>query len=178
MSAVVGGAADDVAQVLAQAGLVAANRNGAKQVVAAGPLDLLERLAAAPPPGTRVVPLDVAGAFHTDFMAPATSAVREVLQPMHPRVPGTVLLSNEDGQSLGTGPQVLQHLADQVSRPVRWDLVQQQMSMLGVDTLVELAPGGVLKGLARREMPGVTAHAITTPEDIEQLTTAAIGVRA
>ena len=78
MSAVLGGDPDEVVAGIEAAGLTPANRNGAGQIVAAGALDALEKLAAEPPAGARVRPLQVAGAFHTHYMAPAEDALRRV----------------------------------------------------------------------------------------------------
>jgi len=77
MSAVLGGDPDEVLACIEAAGLTPANRNGAGQIVAAGALGALEKLAADHPAGARVRPLAVAGAFHTHFMAPAADALAE-----------------------------------------------------------------------------------------------------
>ena len=74
MSALMGGDTDTVLATLAELDLVGANVNGGGQIVAAGPLDALAQLAANPPAGVRVIPLPVAGAFHTSFMGSAESA--------------------------------------------------------------------------------------------------------
>ena len=87
MSAVLGGDPDEVVAGIEAAGLTPANRNGAGQIVAAGALDALEKLAAEPPAGARVRPLQVAGAFHTQYMAPAEEALRAYADRARPRRP-------------------------------------------------------------------------------------------
>jgi [acyl-carrier-protein] S-malonyltransferase len=167
MSAVLGGDPDDVAAALSRHGLTPANRNGAGQVVAAGTLEELAALAADPPAKARVVPLQVAGAFHTRHMAPAVEAMRAAASAVSAADPVTGLLSNADGAQVTTGSEVLDRLVTQVSNPVRWDLCMETMSALGVTHLLELAPAGTLTGLAKRAMKGVPSVALKTPDDLE-----------
>jgi [acyl-carrier-protein] S-malonyltransferase len=114
-----------------------------------------------------VIPLQVAGAFHTAHMSPAVDALAVAAQGIAPRAPGTRLLSNADGAVVSDGGHVLQRLVAQVSNPVRWDLCQQTLADLGVTAAVELAPGGALAGLAKRALRGVTVVALKTPDDLD-----------
>lgn len=167
MSAVLGGDPAEVAAVLERHGLTAANANGAGQTVAAGTLDQLAALTADPPARARVIPLAVAGAFHTPHMAPAVEALGRLTAGFDVSDPGVTLLSNRDGAPVCAGSQVLSRLVQQVSNPVRWDLCMQTMVEQGVTTLIELCPAGTLVGLAKRGMPGVTTLAVKTPDDLE-----------
>jgi [acyl-carrier-protein] S-malonyltransferase len=167
MSAVLGGDPAEVAEVLARHGLTAANANGAGQTVAAGTLDQLAALAADPPAKARVIPLQVAGAFHTSHMSPAVEALERLSADFDVSDPGVTLLSNADGQAVASGADALARLVKQVSSPVRWDLCMQTMVDLGVTAMVELAPAGTLVGLAKRAMPGVATLAVKTPDDLE-----------
>ncbi len=182
MSAVVGG---DPAQVLAAieaAGLWPANVNSAGQVVAAGAVDGLATLAENPPEKARVIPLKVAGAFHTPLMQPALESFTSVAATWPAADPQCLLLSNADGASyadltdagqpagacgFGTAAKVSARLAAQITAPVRWDLCQEKLADLGVTAILELAPGGVLTGLARRTLTGVETLAVKTPADID-----------
>lgn len=169
MIAVLGGDPAEVAAAIAAAGLWPANVNGGGQTVAAGAMDALARFAEQPPARARVVPLSVAGAFHTPFMQPALEAFGAVAADWPSAAPRTVLLSNADGTAYadGTpGADVVARLVAQIAAPVRWDLCQATLAALGVTGLLELAPGGVLKGLARRSLPGVETVAITSPADL------------
>lgn len=166
MSAVLGGHADEVAAALAAHGLTAANVNTDGQVVAAGRLDGLAALAAAPPERARVRPLQVAGAFHTDFMATARSGLAALAASAPRQDPTRTLLGNGDGAVVGSGDDVVRRLVEQVARPVRWDLCMATLADLGVTTVVELAPGGTLTGLVRRALPTMETLAITTPDDL------------
>jgi [acyl-carrier-protein] S-malonyltransferase len=167
MSAVLGGDADAVTAALEAHGLVGANVNGGGQVVAAGTLDALAAFAAEPPAKARVVPLQVAGAFHTVHMAPAVDELRAAAADVVPGEPKTPLLTNRDGSVVESGTQALDLIVAQVANPVRWDLVQARLLELGVTGVLELAPGGVLTGLARRTLPGVETVALKSPADLE-----------
>jgi [acyl-carrier-protein] S-malonyltransferase len=167
MSALLGGDPDEVVAGIEAAGLTAANRNGAGQIVAAGALDDLAKLAAAPPEGARVRPLPVAGAFHTSYMAPAEAALREYAARLDTADPDHILLSNADGAAVASGAELLTRLVAQVTRPVRWDLCLHTLRDLGVSAGIELPPAGTLTGIAKRELPGVELLALKSPADLE-----------
>jgi [acyl-carrier-protein] S-malonyltransferase len=166
MSAVLGGNPEEVAAAIAEHGLTAANRNAAGQVVAAGTLEQLAALAASPPAKARVVPLQVAGAFHTTHMAPAVDVLATYARAITPAEPRTRLLSNADGAVVGTGREALQRIVGQVANPVRWDACTDTLRELGVTGLLELPPAGTLAGLAKRALPGVEIVALKTPDDL------------
>ncbi len=168
MRAVVGGDQGEVMAAISAAGAVAANVNGGGQVVAAGDIDALERLSQSPPARARVIPLQVAGAFHTEAMASATAPFAAAVASTAATAPSVRFLSNLDGAPFpDDGSAVLERLVEQVVAPVRWDLVQGTLADLGVTRVVELAPAGVLTGLARRTLPGVESVAVTTPDDLD-----------
>ena len=176
MSAVVGGDAGEVLAAIEAAGLWPANVNGGGQVVAAGTLEGLARLAQMPPAKARVIPLQVAGAFHTPFMQPALDVFGPVASGWPAADPRLPLLSDADGAAFGTGGEhapfgrgrdVLERLAAQIVAPVRWDLCQESLASRGVTGLIELSPAGVLTGLARRTLPGVETVAVRTPADLD-----------
>jgi [acyl-carrier-protein] S-malonyltransferase len=168
MTAVLGGDEQVVLASIEAHGLTPANVNGAGQIVAAGTLDQLAAFAADPPPGARLRPLSVAGAFHTRHMAPAVDALRAAAEGVAVRNPALVLLSNHDGSVVRSGSDWLQRIVTQVSAPVRWDMCMQAMADLGVTALIELPPAGTLTGLARRGLPGVKTVALKTPGDLDQ----------
>jgi [acyl-carrier-protein] S-malonyltransferase len=166
MTAVLGGDQDEVLAALARHGLTPANVNAAGQVVAAGTMAALEAFAASPPAGARLRPLQVAGAFHTQHMAPAVAALRDAAAGVTAADPAMTLLSNADGAAVTTGKEWLDRIVAQVAAPVRWDLCMQTMAGLGVTALIELPPAGTLTGLARRALPGVAQLAVKTPEQL------------
>lgn len=167
MSAVLGGDAEEVVAAATALGLTAANINGAGQIVVAGTLDALTAFTDAPPEKARVRPLQVAGAFHTDFMRPAVEVLARHSRSISTHDPRIHLLSNADGRVVHDGRDVLARLVAQVSRPVRWDLCMATMADLGVTGLIEIPPAGTLTGLAKRALPGVEAVALNTPDDLK-----------
>lgn len=168
MAAVMGGDQDQVLARLAELGLEAANRNGAGQIVAAGPRAALEELAAHRPNGTKVVALKVAGAFHTRFMAPARNALAVRAATIQVGNPHRPLLSNADGAAVTSGADMLRRLVAQVTAPVRWDACQATLRERGVAATVELPPAGTLTGLVKRELKGTTSVAVKTPNDLDK----------
>lgn len=167
MSAILGGDPDEVLATLERHGLTAANRNGGGQIVAAGTLEKLAALAADPPTKTRIVPLQVAGAFHTEHMAPAVSVMGQLAMGVSTHDPRTPIISNKDGQVVHDGRAVLQRIVNQIARPVRWDLCLQTMTDLGVTGLLEMPPAGTLAGIAKRALPGVETFALKTPDQLD-----------
>jgi [acyl-carrier-protein] S-malonyltransferase len=163
---VLGGDREVVIASLAKHGLTPANENGAGQIVAAGTMEQLEALAAEGIEGSRMRALDVAGAFHTNHMAPAVDVLASHARAISTHDARVPLLSNADGQIVHNGREVLTRLVTQVSNPVRWDLCMQAMVDMGVTGLIELPPAGTLAGLAKRAMPGVEIVSLKTPEDI------------
>ncbi len=166
MSAVLGGDADAVVAAIEGHGLYPANRNGAGQIVAAGALSNLDKFKAEPPAGSRVIPLKVAGAFHTPDMAPAEQALSAVAGGITPARPRRTLLSNLDGTAVTDGPTMLARLVAQVTAPVRWDLCLATLRDLGVTGIIELPPAGTLAGLAKRELKGTEIVTVNTPDDL------------
>lgn len=167
MSAVLGGDPDDVVAAARAVGLTPANMNGAGQIVVAGTLAQLASFGEAPPTGTRVRPLEVAGAFHTEHMAPAVAHLERLSHAISTHDPRLRLISNTDGQVVHDGREVLRRLVSQVSTPVRWDLCMQTMADLGVTALIEIPPAGTLTGLAKRALPGVETLAVKSPDDLD-----------
>ncbi|GAB7038127.1 MULTISPECIES: ACP S-malonyltransferase [Catenuloplanes] len=169
MAAVLGGDPAEVVATIESYGLHAANRNGAGQIVAAGAKDPLEKFAADRPGGVRVIPLAVAGAFHTPFMAPAEAALGVVAAGVPTADPTRIMLSDLDGAAVTDGAEMLSRLVRQVTAPVRWDLVMRTLADRGVTAVVELAPAGTLAGLIKRELKGPGLPEIVTlntPDDL------------
>ena len=167
MSAVLGGDEQALLARLDELGLEPANYNGGGQIVVAGAVDALQALKDEPVRGTRVVPLQVAGAFHTRYMAPARDALGDVAASITPADPTLRLWTNRDGSVVDSGSRFLELLVGQVASPVRWDLCMAAFAELGVTGLIELAPAGALVGLAKRGLKGLPTLAIKTPDDLD-----------
>ncbi|PZE84176.1 ACP S-malonyltransferase [Curtobacterium sp. MCBD17_032] len=166
MAAVLGGDADELAALLESLGLTAANHNGGGQTVVAGPADAIARLAEQPPAKARVVPLAVAGAFHTRFMAPAVDRVAPVAAAAAVQDPTLPLWTNADGSRVDDGRRFVDLMVRQIASPVHWDAVMTSFQQAGVSGIIELAPAGALVGLAKRGLRGTPTVAIKTPDDL------------
>lgn len=166
MSAVIGGDEASVLERLDEVGLSPANYNGGGQLVVAGSASGLAELTASPPAGSRVIPLHVAGAFHTQYMRPAVAALRTAASEVEANDPGRPIWTNRDGTRIESGATFVELLVDQVASPVRWDLCMESFSEAGVTGIIELAPAGALTGLAKRALRGTPAVAVKTPDDL------------
>ncbi len=167
MTAVLGGDRDEVLAALERHGLTPANDNGPGQVVAAGTVAQLAGLAAEPPARTRLAPLSVAGAFHTEHMAPAVEVLGRHARSVSVRDPRVRLISNRDGQVVHDGRDVLRRIVGQLATPVRWDLCLQTMRDLGATGILEMPPAGTLTGIAKRALRGVETFALGTPDQLD-----------
>ncbi|MFW6599360.1 ACP S-malonyltransferase [Propionibacteriaceae bacterium Y2011] len=168
MTAVIGGQTDQVLAAIEAAGLTAANNNGKGQVVAAGTVDQLAELAENPPERARLIPLSVAGAFHTVHMEPAVSHLARLAPAVTVTDPGTTLLSNADGATVTDGREVITRIVRQVANPVRWDLCLASLAELGVTGLLELPPAGTLTGIAKRNLRDVELFNLNTPDQLTE----------
>jgi [acyl-carrier-protein] S-malonyltransferase len=170
MSAVLGGDESDVLGRLEQLDLVAANRNAAGQIVAAGRLTALDKLAEDPPAKARVRTLGVAGAFHTEFMRSALDGYAAAAQKVTTAEPTAMLLSNRDGQPVSSATDAIEKLVGQLTRPVRWDLCTETLRRHNVTAIVEFPPAGTLSGIAKRELRGVPTRPVKSLADLDGLT--------
>ena len=169
MSAILGGDEAEVLAALADLDLIAANRNAAGQIVAAGRLDALKKLAENPPAKARVRALATAGAFHTEFMASALPGYSAAVANVATAEPKGTLLSNADGQAVSSASDAMDKLVAQLTRPVRWDLCSESLRTANVSAIVEFPPAGTLAGIAKRELRGVPTHAVKSPADLDGL---------
>ena len=167
MAAIIGGETTAVLASLDALTLTPANFNGAGQIVAAGSKAAIEELAANPPTGARVIPLQVAGAFHTHYMSPAVSALADYASGVETSEPAVTIWSNQAAQVVTSGAEFLRLIVGQVANPVRWDLCMDAMVAAGVTAMIEVSPAGALAGLAKRAMPGVEVLALKTPDQID-----------
>jgi [acyl-carrier-protein] S-malonyltransferase len=169
MSAVLGGEEAEVLARLEELDLTPANRNAAGQIVAAGSLAALSKLAEDPPAKARVRPLATAGAFHTRYMGSALEGYAAAAEAVTTKEPTAKLLSNADGQPVASAADAMSKLVSQLTRPVRWDLCTETMRANNVTAIVEFPPAGALAGIAKRELRGVPTHAVKSPADLDGL---------
>jgi [acyl-carrier-protein] S-malonyltransferase len=168
MTAILGGDRDEVLAKLAAYGITPANDNGPGQIVAAGTVEQLAKLADDAPAKARLVPLSVAGAFHTEHMAPAVDVLARLARSVSTHDARTPIISNRDGQVVHDGREVLKRMVTQVRNPVRWDLCMETMLDLGVTGILEMPPAGTLTGIAKRAMKGVETFALKTPDQLDE----------
>jgi len=162
MAAVLGGDREVVLRAIADLGLIAANDNGGGQIVAAGDLDALAKLA---PEGARVRALAVAGAFHTSYMQPAVEPLRAIAAGVEVHEPRIGVISNKDGAVLHDGREILDRIVAQISNPVRWDLCMTTLAK-HVSGALEVPPAGTLVGLLKRAVPIIETFALKAAEDV------------
>ena len=167
MSAVLGGDRAEVLSAIAALDLVAANDNGAGQIVAAGDLGSLSQLGENPPAGARVRALAVAGAFHTPFMQPAVEPLRTLTSSIATQNVLIQVISNKDGQVITAGTEVLNRIVNQIANPVRWDLCMETMKSMGITGVIELPPAGTLVGLLKRAASEIETFALKSADDLD-----------
>lgn len=168
MAAVVGGVEADVLAAIEKHGLEPANFNGGGQIVAAGSREGIAALVADAPRGARVIPLQVAGAFHTRYMRPAAEALAPVAAGLEAADPDVRIWTNRDGSEVTSGHEFVDLLVGQVASPVRWDLCMESFQAAGITGIIEIAPAGALVGLAKRGLKGVPSVGVSTPDDLER----------
>ena len=169
MSAVLGGEEDEVLARLEALELIPANRNAAGQIVAAGSITALEKLAEDPPAKARIRQLATAGAFHTHYMASALDGYAAAAASVTATEPTATLLSNFDGRPVTSAADAMDKLVAQLTRPVRWDLCSDTLRELNAVAIIEFPPAGALTGIAKRELRGIATHAVKTPADLDGL---------
>jgi len=168
MTAVLGGDREEVLAALERHGLTPANDNGPGQIVAAGTREQLDALAGDPPAKARLMPLSVAGAFHTEHMAPAVGHLSKLAVSVTVHDPRIPVISNKDGRIVHHGPDVLRRIVGQIASPVRWDLCLETLADLGVTGILEMPPAGTLTGIAKRALKGVETFALKTPDQLDE----------
>ena len=167
MSAVLGGDRSEVLAAIASLSLVAANDNGAGQIVAAGDLTALASLAENPPAGARVRALAVAGAFHTSYMASAVAPLADLAASISVHPPLIPFISNKDGADVRSGAEIVARIVNQIANPVRWDLCMQALKTMGITGVIELPPAGTLVGLLKRAVPDIESFALKSALDLD-----------
>ena len=165
---------DDMVEVAcrrADSDVWVANYNASGQVVIAGSVDgvasagtIAKELGAK-----KVMPLQVSGAFHTPFMTSARDRLRKAIADASPRDTEVPVISNVDALAHNMGDEWASLLSAQLSSPVRWKHCLMTMAELGVTDFVELGPGGVLTGMAKRTIESARTISVATPEELDKL---------
>lgn len=135
--------------------VVVANYNSPDQAVISGDAEAVQRvsMAARAQGARRVVALPVSGAFHSPLMRPAQDGMAQALAAARLFALRVPVIANVTAQPVATAEEVRDALVRQVTGPVRWTETMARFLEMGVDTFVELGPGKVLTGLAKRMAP-------------------------
>jgi [acyl-carrier-protein] S-malonyltransferase len=153
-------------------GAEVANYNSNEQIVITGHADkvaaAIEAIKAAG--GTKVIPLTVAGAFHSSLMKSAADKFKNVLGDVKITPTDIKVVTNVNAQPQNDAQTIRENLAKQITASVQWVATIEFMMSQGVTEFVEVGPGKVLKGLIRRINPEAIVHNIEKPADIDQLT--------
>ncbi len=167
------GADEALAQRVAQAsGWEVANLNGGGQIVLSGPAERIEAAqAAAKEAGVkRAIPLKVAGAYHSSLMTSAKEGLSEAIAKTNLKMPAVPVLSNFLGRPASSEAEIRSSLLEQVTGTVRWEACLKDLAGRGVTKLIELGPGGVLAGLAKKIVPDLPCHSAGTLAELEKVT--------
>jgi len=165
---------DDLVEVAcrrADSDVWVANFNAPGQVVIAGsPAGVTAAGEVAKELGAKkVMPLQVSGAFHTPFMTAARERLRNAITLASPRDTEVPVISNVDALAHANGDEWSSLLSAQLSSPVRWKHCLLTLSDLGVNDFVELGPGGVLTGMAKRTVEAARTLSVSTPDELDKL---------
>jgi [acyl-carrier-protein] S-malonyltransferase len=117
----------------------------------------------------KVMPLQVSGAFHTPFMTAARDRLRSAIALASPRDIEVPVISNVDALAHSLGDEWSSLLSAQLSSPVRWKHCLLTLAETGVVDFVELGPGGVLTGMAKRTVDNSRTISVATPEELDKL---------
>lgn len=169
MTALVGTITDEIRDTVQALGLYEANFNSETQLVVGGTKENLAKLPDSELTGIRVIPLQVAGAFHTPYMESAVEAVKDQIAKVSANDPVINIWTNYDGSHVKSGASYLDFLATQVAHVVRWDQTTAEIAGSNPDLIIEFLPGGTLVGLLKRAIAGVQTVAIKAITDIEKV---------
>ena len=166
MTAVIGFDRDQLESLVNSTdGVVIANDNSAAQVVISGNPEAVKNVSGQLT-CKRAIPLAVSGAFHSPLMAEAAAAFKVHLEGLAFEDARFPVLSNTDPTPCSDASQLKQRLSQQMTTGVRWRETMETLTSAGVDTLIEVGPGNVLSGLAKRAMSGVTTAQLSSSADL------------
>ena len=145
-----------------------ANLNGAGQVVIAGAAAAVQRAGeqAKARGARRAIPLNVSAPLHCALMAPARDRLAPELQAARARDPRIPVIANVDAEPRTTAASAIDALVRQVASPVRWEDTVRRLVADGVTTFIEVGPGTVLSGLARKIAREATVVSVQGPDDL------------
>lgn len=171
MAALIGLTLEPARQACEGTGAQVANVNSAEQIVLGGPNDSLERAIenAKNAGARRAIPLEVAGAFHTEVMRPAQEAMANILAESGLNAATVPVVANTTALPIESAEEVRAELGSQLCGCVYWQQSVELMAARGVDRFIEFGPGKVLTGLVRRIAPDAAALAVADLDAVSAL---------
>lgn len=171
MASVLGLSISDCAAVCKVTGAELANLNSYDQIVISGSVEVVNRTCelVKEKGAKRVILLKVDGAFHSSLMSHAKAGLEEALKKVKIREPKGIFIPNVTGEPVSNSDEIRALLAKQLTSPVQWLKTMETVGRLRVKELLEIGPGRVLKGLARRINPELNVTSIEKIADLEQL---------
>lgn len=147
------------------------NFNSPDQVVVSGERKKIENfLVKAKEAGLRrIIPLNVAGAYHSRLMRSAQEEFERDLRSATFHLPSIPVISNVTGRKIKDSGEIRHLLAQQITSPVLWDIAMQEAAQIGADTFLECGPGKVLCGLGRKNLPSASFFGCGTIEQLNSL---------
>ncbi len=173
MAAIIGLTLSDVKQICKDASgagiVVPANMNSKLQIAISGEIPAVQKAVelAKSKGAKRVIMLEVGGAFHSPLMESARQGMEKALADVDIQNPGVMFIPNVTAAPVSDGATIRELLIKQITAPVRWAQTMEYMAQMGVQSVMEIGPGKVLSGLAKREMRPVSLVSFDTLEDIE-----------
>ncbi len=146
-------------------GVAIANDNSESQVVLSGSPEAVRKVADNLK-CKRAIPLQVSGAFHSKFMTEASQSFSEELDQVTFQDAQIPILSNVDPTPAVNAEILKDRLKKQMTTGVRWRETMHKMQNEGITTMIEIGPGNVLSGLAKRSMKGVLTSQISNSSDL------------
>jgi len=173
MASVLGLELKELEEICVGAGAQVANINSPGQLVISGSPEAVERASqvAQEKGAKKVIPLEVGGAFHSRLMEPAAQQLENALQRIAIQNPKYPVLSNVSGCAHTQPAQIRTLLVEQLTQPVRWETCMRSLLEAGIRIFLEVGPGNVLKGLARRIDPGTQVLSVGTADQVRELAT-------
>lgn len=175
MMAVIGLDDTEIARCCAEAGenVVIANFNSPGQIVISGDKAGLEKAAelCKSAGAKRCLPLAVSGAFHSPLVCDANNRLAENINKIIFRDATVPIVTNYDGLAHTSGEEIRGNVLAQMESSVQWTKTMQTIKNFGVDAIIEVGPGSVLAGLAKRIVPDIPTHQVGTLEQLRTLAT-------
>ncbi len=171
MASILGLSVKDCASLCQETGTELANLNGSDQIVISGPMDSVNKACevAKTKGAKRAIPLKVGGAFHSSLMEHAKAGLEDALHKVSIKPPKGIFIPNVTGEPVSNPETIRALLSKQLTSSVQWIKTMETVAGLGSFELLELGPGRVLKGLARKINPKLNVTSIEKKADLEQL---------